>query len=162
MRASPVSHLLLSNLLSVDRIRIPIEALDKAAVIGDMCAFLADTCGATTDEAREIEDAVLERETVFSTGIGGGVAIPHGKSEAMPELVLVAGRTAEPVDFDALDGRPVRLIFLLIGPESAADTHIKVLSRIGRVLRSEPSRRRLVAAASPADFHAALKTAETF
>jgi len=148
--------------LSPDRIRIPIEARDKSDAIGEMCAFLADFCGATRKDAGAIQDAVLEREAVLTTGIGGGVAVPHGKSEAVDRLVLVAGRTAEPVDFDALDSLPVRLIFLLVGPEASADLHIRVLSRIGRVLRSESLQRQLGTAVDAVEFHAALRRAETF
>ena len=80
----------------------------------------------------ELLRAVREREAVLSTGIGNGVAIPHGKSSVIPELRMAAGTAEPPVDFDALDGQPVQLLFLLVGPESAAGPHIKALSRIAR------------------------------
>ncbi len=157
----PVSQLLLADLLTPDRIRIPLEARDKNGIIEELCALLALRCEATHEEELEIRDAVLERERVLSTGIGGGVAIPHGKSEAVDDLVLVAGRTGEPIDFDALDERPVRIVMLLVGPESAAGLHVKVLSRISRLLRSPELRDRLVRADSPEAFHEVLRRAET-
>lgn len=156
-----MSQLLLSDLLSPDRIKIPLGSTEKSELIGELCRHLARLSGATEDEEKEIREAVLEREAVLSTGIGGGVALPHGKSEAVDDLVLVAGRTAVPVDFDALDERPVRLVMLLVGPESAAGLHVKVLSRISRLLRSPDLRERLTSAETPEAFHHALKQAET-
>lgn len=156
-----MSQHLLTDLLSPNRIKIPLEARDKEGIIDELCRFMAARCGTTPEETTEIRAAVLEREAVLSTGIGGGVAIPHGKSEAVADLTLVAGRTAEPVDFEALDGRPVRLVLLLVGPESAASLHVKVLSRISRLLRSPEVRRRLVEAESGEAFHAALRAAES-
>lgn len=156
-----MSQLLLADLLTPERIRIPLQARDKTGIIEELCAFLARGSGATPDEEEEIRQAVLEREKVLSTGIGGGVAIPHGKSEAVEDLVLVAGRTAAPVDFEALDERPVRIVMLLVGPESAASLHVKVLSRISRVLRSPELRDRLAGAESPEAFHEILRRAET-
>lgn len=154
-------QLLLADLLTPDRIRIPLEAHDKTGIIEELCAFLARGSGATPDEENEIREAVLERESVLSTGIGGGVAIPHGKSEAFEDLVLVAGRTSAPVDFEALDERPVSIVMLLVGPESAAGLHVKVLSRISRLLRHADLRERLVRAESPEAFHEILRRAET-
>ncbi|MDX1394963.1 MAG: PTS sugar transporter subunit IIA [Gemmatimonadota bacterium] len=155
-----MSHPVLARLLSTDRVRIPIEARDKRGVIEEMCAFLADRAGVEAAEADAILGAVLDREEVLTTGIGGGVAIPHGRSESLDDLLLVAGRTAEPVDFEALDGRPVRLVMLLVGPESASGRHVQALSRIGRLLRSVSLRERLVDASTPEEFVEALRAAE--
>ena len=106
--------------------------------------------------------AVREREAVLSTGIGHGVAIPHGKSAAVSDLRMAAGRAASPVEFDALDGQPVSLFFLLVGPESAAGPHIKALSRISRIVRRDDVRERLVAARSAEEFLRALQEAESW
>jgi mannitol/fructose-specific phosphotransferase system IIA component (Ntr-type) len=89
------------------------------------------------------------------------VAIPHGKSSAVNDLRMAAGRSAGPVDFDALDGEPVSLFFLLVGPESAAGPHIKALSRISRLVRKDEVREKLVAARSAAEFLDALREAES-
>ncbi len=155
-----MSKLLLADLLSPDRVKIPLESTDKLDLIGELCAHLAGVSGVAEDE-EEIRAAVLDREAILSTGIGGGIAVPHGKSEAVGDLVLVAGITREPVDFDALDARPVRLVLLLVGPESAAGLHIKVLSRISRVLRSRRVRDRLIAAPSSDEFLSILRDAES-
>jgi len=155
-----LSQRLLADLLTPDRIRIPLESEDKPGLIRELCGFLAASCGASPEEADEIREAVFERETVLSTGIGGGVAIPHGKSEVVEDLTLVAGRTKAPVEFEALDERPVRLVLLLVGPESAAGLHVKMLSRISRLLRSPGLRARLEQAESAEAFHDVLREAE--
>ncbi len=153
--------MLLSDLLRPDCIRIPLESTDKSGLISELCGMVASVSGATPEEENSIREAVLEREAVLSTGIGAGVAIPHGKSEAVDDLVLVAGVTRAPVDFQALDERPVRLVLMLVGPESAAGLHVKVLSRIGRLLRSPELRERLAGAESAERFHDILRRAES-
>src|SRR5690606_7781390 len=102
----------------------------------------------------------MDREEVLSTGIGHGVAIPHGKSSSVDGLVLVAGVTPEGVDFEALDGRPVHLFFLLVGPEAAAGQHVKALSRVSRLLRRESFRDRLISAPDAESFYSVLSEAE--
>lgn len=151
---------LLTELLSAERVKIPLEASDKRGLIEELSSLVARVSG-VPESADDIRDAVLEREAVLSTGIGGGVAIPHGKSSAVGELVLVAGRTEEPVDFEALDTQPVRLLVMLVGPESAAGLHIKVLSRISRLLRQDSLRERLIAAPSAEEFLSVIQDAES-
>lgn len=150
--------MLLSELLTTDRIRIPLVSTSKDDLLGELTAVIAAT--AAISSVDELLRAIRDREEVLSTGIGNGVAIPHGRSATVDDLVLVAGVTSEPVDFDALDGRPVQLLFLLVGPESAAGQHVKVLSRISRLLRKDSMRERLAAATSPEQFHSALTEAE--
>lgn len=154
-RRAPV---LLSDLLSIDRIKVPLASSDKEGLLAELVGLVAVDC----DERRRrsVLRAVRERESVLSTGIGNGVAIPHGKSEALRDLRLAAGVTGDPVDFDALDGAPVSLFFLLVGPENAAGTHVKALSRISRLLRKEDLRRRLVAARSADEFLETLRELE--
>jgi len=149
--------LLLTDLLTLDRIKIPLLATSKDELLRELVALLGNANGM---DQEDVLRAVREREAVLSTGIGYGVAIPHGKSAAVPELRMAAGRTAGPVDFDALDGRPVSLFFLLVGPESAAGPHIKALSRISRIVRRDDVRQRLIAAADRAAFMRALEDAE--
>ncbi|CAN5851108.1 PTS sugar transporter subunit IIA [soil metagenome] len=152
--------MLLTDLLTVDRIRIPLESQSK----DDLLRELVDVCVAADgiDDREDVLRAVREREAVLSTGIGHGVAIPHGKSAAVPGLRMAAGRSAEPVEFDALDGNPVSLFFLLVGPESAAGPHIKALSRISRMVRKDEVRERLVAAQTSEEFLRALQDAEAW
>ena len=108
----------------------------------------------------EVLQAVLERERQFPTGIGYGVAVPHGKTPALANLVAVAGTAPAAVRYETLDGEPVRLFFLLAGPESQAGAHVKALSRIARLVRREPVRARLLAAGDAAEFYRILCDAE--
>lgn len=116
--------------------------------------------GAPDEDRDAVLRAVRERESVLSTGIGYGVAIPHGKTGLLSELRMAAGRSREPMEFDALDGLPVQLFFLLIGPDAAAGPHIKALSRISRIVRQDDVRADLIAAKDPASFMRALQNAE--
>lgn len=149
---------LLSDLLSPEGVKVPLEAADKEGLLSELVGLVTADCD--EHRRRSLLRAVRDREAVLSTGIGNGVAIPHGKSSALKELRLAAGVTADPVDFDALDGAPVRLFFLLVGPESAAGNHVKALSRISRLLRREEVRRRLVSARSPDEFLETLRELE--
>ena len=149
--------MLLTDLLTIDRIKIPLNAGTKDDVLRELVQVIGSH---GVDEPDEVLRAVREREAVLSTGIGNGVAIPHGKSSQVPDLVMAAGRTAAPVEFDSLDGQPVQLLFMLIGPETAAGPHIKALSRISRLIRQDHVRQTLVNAKTAEEFYKALKEAE--
>jgi mannitol/fructose-specific phosphotransferase system IIA component (Ntr-type) len=114
---------LLSELLTADRVRVPLRSQTK----DDLLRELVELATAGRDDAAvdAILESVRQREQVLSTGIGGGIAIPHGKTSHIEQLVMAAGVCARPVEFDALDGQPVELLFLLIGPESAAGAHVR-------------------------------------
>lgn len=150
--------MLLTDLITPERIKIPLEATEKEDLLRELVEVA--TRSDRSEDADDVLRAVREREAVLSTGIGNGVAIPHGKSPAVDELRMVAGYTAEPVDFDALDGQPVRLFFLLVGPESAAGAHIKALSRISRLVRRDDVRQRLLDAPDAEAFFRTLRDAE--
>lgn len=149
--------LLLTDLLTPDRIRVPLASSDKPGVLRELVQLLADLSGAPFEP---LLNAVLEREAVLSTGIGHGIAIPHAKSSAVDQLWLVCGSSREGIAFDALDGQPVRLFFLLLGPDSAAGQHVKALSRIARLVRGDTVREALLCAESPEAFHQILVEAE--
>ncbi len=149
---------LLSELLTPDRIKIPLASATKDEILDELVHVVART--SEVSDLPAVLRAVREREEVVSTGIVNGVAIPHGKSSGVGELLLAAGVTPEPVDFEALDGRPVSLFFLLVGPESAAGQHVKALSRISRLLRRDSFRQRLAEASSPDEFYAVIREAE--
>src|SRR3989304_1642589 len=104
----------LSELLSPARIRVPLTASDKEGVLRE----LADLVG-NGGQTEEVLGAILELERQFPTGIGYGVAVPHGKTPALSSLVVVAGTTPAPVPYETIDGQPVRLFFLLAGPRAA-------------------------------------------
>ena len=148
----------LIDLLDSERVRVPLTSRSKEPLLREMVELLMGP--EARERAEEVLRAVRERETVLSTGIGGGVAIPHAKSDAVSSLRIAAGRTSEGVEYDALDGEPVRLCFLLVGPESDAGGHVKALSRIARVVRSEAVRDRLCAATDAAEFLRVLDEAE--
>ena len=150
--------MLLSELLTADRVRIPLGGRTKNDLLRELVALA--TAGQDAAVADAVLSSVLERERVGSTGFGDGVAIPHGKSSELAELRMAAGVVVQPVDFDAVDGAPVHLFFLLVGPESAAGGHVRALSRIARLLRREPLRDRLRAARSTDEFLRAIKESE--
>ncbi len=147
----------LSELLTPARILIPLHATDKEGVLRELVDAAAGGNGAPSDE---VLGAILERERQFPTGIGYGVAVPHGKTPVLSALVVVAGTTPAPVPYETIDGAPVRLFFLLAGPESCAGAHVKALSRISRLVRREPVRDRLLSARTPDEFYRVLCEAE--
>ena len=147
----------LSELLTPDHIRVPLKSGDKEGVLRELVDMALVDDG---PQAEEVLGAILERERQFPTGIGYGVAVPHGKTPALAALVVVAGTTPAPVPYETIDGEPVRLFFLLVGPESAAGAHVKALSRISRLVRREPVRSRLLGARTPEEFYRAVCEAE--
>ena len=147
----------LSDLLSPAGIRVPLHATDKAGVLRELVAVMVEGNGV---QSGEVLGAILERERQFPTGIGYGVAVPHGKTPALGSLVIVAGTTPAPVPYETIDGQPVRLFFLLAGPESAAGAHVKALSRISRLVRREQVRGRLLMAQTPDEFYRVVCEAE--
>jgi len=155
----------LSELLTADRILVPIQAQSKDGVLRELVEFLVGGNGGAggagvAGAAPDVLQAVMERERQFPTGIGYGVAVPHGKTPALANLVAVAGTARSPVPYETVDGEPVRLFFLLAGPESQAGAHVKALSRISRLVRREPIRSRLVAASSADEFYRIICEAE--
>jgi PTS system nitrogen regulatory IIA component len=148
---------LLSELLTPGHVVVPMAATDKAGAIAELARRLAQRSGGDYDD---VHRAVVRREQELSTGIGYGVAIPHGRSPTVAELNLVAGVAPVPVPFDALDGQPVRLFFMTVGPEASAGQHVKVLSRIARLIRHDDVRERLLCARTPEEFQHALLAVE--
>ena len=149
--------MLLTDLLTPERVAVPLSARDKQGIIRELAGMLVERVGG---DLEDVVTAVREREAVLSTGIGHGVAIPHGRSPTVPELAIVCGSTPEPIPFDAIDDEPVRIFFMLVGPERCAGQHVKALGRIARLVRGDVLRARLLAAATPDDFYAALVDAE--
>lgn len=147
----------LTDLLTPDRIRVPLQASDKEGVLRELVGLLLPEDGVTGEE---VLAAVKERERQFPTGIGHGVAVPHGRTPAMAGLSMVAGASASPVQYETVDGQPVRLFFLVAGPETMAGAYVKALSRISRLVRREGVRGRLLAARTPQEFYQAISEAE--
>lgn len=122
----------LSDLIEVSAIMPALKANSKKQLL----QLLAEKAAAVTElPERVIFDTILQRERLGSTGVGNGIAIPHGKLNGVKKIVGVFARLETPVDFEALDDQPVDLVFLLLAPEGAGADHLKALSRIARVLR---------------------------
>jgi PTS system nitrogen regulatory IIA component len=124
----------LDDLLAAHAVLPALKVKNKKQALQELSAQAAQACGR---EAREIFEVLLQRERLGSTGIGNGVAIPHGKLARLERLCGLFARLERPVDFDSLDGEPVDLIFLLLAPEGAGADHLKALARIARILRDE-------------------------
>ena len=137
----------LTELLDESAILVNIKATEKREVIEELAASLT-ACGKISDSS-EVLQAVLEREKIMSTGIGKGVAIPHGKCKTVDKLVGVLGIKKDGVDFQSLDEQPVYLFFLLISPLNVSVPHIRALAHISRLLRHDHLRKRLIAAENP-------------
>lgn len=139
------------------------EMLDPAAIVADLRGTgKKDVLGELTDalvtahpqlHRDEVLRVLLERERLGSTGIGDGVAIPHGKLKNLDRQLIAFGLSRKGVDFDAMDGKPARLFFLLIAPEDAVGIHLKTLARISKLLKAPLVRDRLQAAASRQEIH---------
>ncbi len=127
-----ISTMSLNDIISADAIIPALRANTKKAVLQEMCDRAGTVSGL---QARSIFDAVLQRERLGSTGVGKGIAIPHGKLLGCRKILGVFARLERPIDFDALDGEPVDLAFLLVAPEGAGADHLKALARIARLLR---------------------------
>lgn len=150
--------MLLSELLSEDRVKVPLGSRTKDDLLRELVELATPSRDPAAVEA--VLAAVRDRERELSTGIGAGVAIPHGKTPFIDQLVMAAGVAPAPVDFDALDGQPVELFFLLVGPESAAGAHVKALARISRLLRRDSLRAALRAARTPEEFLRVVRASE--
>jgi PTS system nitrogen regulatory IIA component len=140
LKNSPVD---LGSLIELDSILPAMKANSKKQVLQELAERAAERTGLS---GREIFDKVMQRERLGSTGVGNGIAIPHGKIENLTGLVGVFGRLYHPVEFDALDDQPVDLVFLLLAPEDAGADHLKALSKIARMLRNSDTVSRLRAA----------------
>lgn len=130
------------DLLCDDLVIDDIAATDKDGVIREFAGLLKAS-GKIKDE-NEIVRVISEREALGSTGIGDGVAIPHGKLRGLGRMIVAFGRSKKGVDFQALDGRPVFLFFLLLTPEDRPGEHLKALARIARILKNPALRESLL------------------
>ncbi len=124
----------LVDLLTPDGVVANSRAASKKQILQDLARKAAELTGA---DERAIFDVVLERERLGSTGVGNGIAIPHGKLPGLKRLSAVFARLEKPVDFEAIDEQPVDLVFLLLAPEGAGADHLKALAKVSRLLRDK-------------------------
>ena len=119
-----------------------LNATTREGVIDEMVAHLKES--GRIDDPDGLVNILLDREMLGSTGIGHGVAIPHGRLSGLTDILLVFGRSPGGVDFDAHDGEPVNLFFLLVAPENSAGLHLKTLARISRIVKNPECREALL------------------
>lgn len=122
------------ELLSADGVVANLKANSKKQALQELSQRAARLTGL---HERQIFDTLLERERLGTTGVGNGIAIPHGRLAGLPKLSGLFARLERPIDFDSIDEMPVDLIFLLLAPESAGADHLKALARVSRLLRDK-------------------------
>jgi len=133
-----------SELLKPEFIISDLKGETKEEIINELIDLFKDD--PRIEDIEKVRYAVLDREKVMSTGVGKGFAIPHGKTNAVKEIIGAFGKITEGIDYDALDGNPVNLVFLLVGKDNLISTHIKLLSRISRLMNKDDFRHRLMEA----------------
>jgi len=132
----------INNLINENLIELELTSTRKEDVIREMVNLL-EKAGKVTDKELYFK-SVIERENLGSTGIGKGIAIPHGKSDVITEVAIVLGRSVRGIDFDSLDDKPVNLVFLLAAPKNVGGVYLKALAQLSRLLRQQDFRESLI------------------
>jgi PTS system nitrogen regulatory IIA component len=141
----------INDMFDKDYIIEELKATSKRAVLAELSEiFSRDQKGLAPGA---MVDVLLEREKLGSTGIGDGIAIPHGKLKGLDRLVISFGRSRQGIDFDAIDGKPVHIFFLLMAPESSTGQHLKALAKISRMLKDPEFRNGLLEAKSAEEIY---------
>ncbi len=146
------------QLLRPATVQIGLSGADKSDAINTLVDLLHDH--ESIDSLEAVREAIFEREQVMSTGVGKMLGLPHAKTAAARETVAAFATTADPIDFGAIDDQPVRLLFLLVGPEDDKSRHIKILGRISRLVSRDSIREQLLNVEAPADVIRILKEGE--
>ena len=145
--------MLISDLVTPPAVIAALKATSKKQALQELARRASELTGAPE---RMIFDTVLERERLGTTGVGDGVAIPHGKLANLPRLFGLFARLERPIDFEAIDEQPVDLIFLLLAPGGAGADHLKALARVSRLLRDRSMREKLRGSETPEALYALL------
>ena len=148
----------LMDILSGKAIIVDLKGETKEEIIEELVDALE--VGKDITDRDKVLQAVLEREKIMSTGIGDGIAIPHGKSDAVLRLAAALGTQKRGVDFESLDGEPAYVFFLLVSPANVSGPHIKALARISRLLKNDDFKKKLIDAASPEEIVSIIETEE--
>lgn len=148
----------LLDILTPNCVKAPLAAADKKGVIEELVDVLAEAGKVREPDA--LKEAVWTREQTRTTGIGHGLAIPHGKCEGLDELAMAIGKPAEPIDFASIDQKPVQLVILLASPLDRTSDHIQALARVSRLMTQEQFRERMYEAQSPEDLFSLLQSQE--
>ena len=131
-----------------------LQAQDKNGILEELVRPIADITGLDKESLVQV---LVERERLGSTGIGGGIGIPHGKLKDLESLVLGFGLARKGVDFDSMDGRPTHIFFLLLTPENSTGLHLKLLARISKILKHDPFKEKLLNAADREEIYAVIE-----
>jgi fructose-specific phosphotransferase system IIA component len=134
----------LTDILTPECIKVPLSGEDKRSVVDELVDLLAGL--GRIDDAAAVKHAVWQREQTRTTGIGHGLAIPHGKSTGATQLVMAIGRAPRPIEYGSIDGRPVSLIFMLASPPDQTGPHIQILAKISRLMTRADVRAAMLAA----------------
>jgi fructose-specific phosphotransferase system IIA component len=137
----------ISDILTEDLVVAGLKGKSKDGIIEAMIDIVAHSPRVLDKE--KVRTAIFEREQIMSTGVGNGFAIPHGKTDAVSDIVAAFAVTEEDIDYDSLDEKPVRLVFLLVGKDNLVGPHIKLLSRISRLMNKEEFRKQLLMLETP-------------
>ena len=141
----------ITDILNKDSIVAELTARDKKSVLEELVAVLFEH-GRVQDKEKAVE-VLLERERLGSTGIGEGIAIPHGKLKEIKGIICSFGRTRTGIDFQSIDENPTHLFFLLLAPEDSASEHLQALARLSRLLKDDHLRKRLLEADPQEDMY---------
>lgn len=144
--------------LSVGSIKVPLAATNKQAAIEELVDLLA--ADGRVKSGPTLKEAVWTRELTRTTGIGNGLAIPHGKCSGVESLAIALGKPANPMDFASIDGKPVRLIILLASPPDKTSDHIQALASISKLMSMEEFRQRIYQATSAQEIYDLFKSQE--
>lgn len=139
----------ITDILTERFVRTNLPGQTKDEILNAMIELASDSDRILDKE--KVRSAILEREKIMSTGVGSGFAIPHGKTDAVSDIVGAFAVTAQPIDYKSLDEQPVRIVFLLVGRDNMVGPHIKLLSRISRLMNKEDFRKKLLDAPSPGE-----------
>ncbi|MBK6682335.1 MAG: PTS sugar transporter subunit IIA [Ignavibacteriales bacterium] len=132
----------LSDLLKTEFVIPELSGSSKEEVIDEMVNLFAED--PRVNDLEKVRTAVFEREKIISTGIGKNFALPHGKTDSITEILCAFGKSTRPIEYNSHDGQPVHLVFLLVGKENLVSLHIKLLSRISRMMTKDEFRRKLM------------------
>lgn len=146
------------DILRVEKIISSLQGTTKTEVINELLNLFKDD--ERVNNLEGMSNAVHEREKIMSTGVGKGFAIPHAKTNCVNEIVAAFGKLEKPLDFQALDEQPVNIIFLLVGKENLVGPHIKLLSRISRMMNKDEFRESLANAKTPEEIYSLFEEEE--
>lgn len=148
----------ISDILEEKLVVTHLKGDSKDDIINSMVNLVAQSTKVLDKE--KVRAAIFEREKIMSTGVGNGFAIPHGKTDAVSDIVAAFGITDEPINYQSLDEKPVRLVFLLVGKDNLVGPHIKLLSRISRLMNKEEFRTKLIGLQTPKEVIESFKQEE--